>query len=189
MNPSAAISWRIAAGTLPCSSMSWAIGSSFSVAKSRAVRCTSACDSVSARSNAAPDSVVVVVAMGVLLTDVDADEPALGIAGEEVITVEVADHRLRGPRFVERGLHVVDAEPHDERGLPADLRRGLAVVRRMEHHVGVAGLQPARVRIATRARREPDEVTVEARRRGVLRGEREHRSDLGPAHVPYSKKP
>src|SRR5438132_14028924 len=107
MNPSDAISARIAAGTLPCSSMSPAIGRSFSVAKARAVRCTSACDSVSARSNAAPDSVVVVVAMAVLLTDVDADEPALGIAREEVVAVEVADDGLRGARPVERGLHVV----------------------------------------------------------------------------------
>src|SRR5437016_5137127 len=158
MNPSEAISVRIAAGTLPCSSMSCAIGNSFSVANARAVRCTSACDSVRARSNAAPDSVVVVVAMSVLLTDVDADEPSFGIAREEVVAVEVADDDLGGPRPVERGFHVVHAEPHDEAGLRADLRRGLAIVGRVEHDVGVAPLQPARVRIATRAGYQPDEV-------------------------------
>src|SRR5258708_8284621 len=133
MNPSAAISWRIAAGTLPCSSMSCASGSSFWVAKSRGVRCTSACDAVSARSNAAPASVVVVVAMSVLLTDVDADQSALGIAREEIVAVEVTHDGLRGPRLVERGLHVVDAEPHDEPRLPADLPRGLAIARPVEH--------------------------------------------------------
>src|SRR5437868_8895961 len=136
MNPSEASSARIAAGTLPCSSMSPAIGRSFSVANSRAVRCTSSCDSVRARSNAAPDSVVVVVAMAVLLTDVDADEPALGIAREEVVAVEVTDDGLGLPRLVVCGLHVVHAEPHDESDLSADLRRRLAIVRRVEHDVG-----------------------------------------------------
>src|SRR5260221_2713781 len=189
MNLIDAISARIAAGTLPCSSMSCAIGNSFSVAKERAVRCTSACDSVRARSNAAPDSVVVVVAMSVLLTDVDADEPAVGIAREEVVAVEVADDGLGGPRLVVRGLHVVHAEPHDEAGLRADLRRRLAVVRRVEHDVRVAGFEPAGVRIATCAGREADEVAIEARRRGVLLGEREHRADLRSAHDAYSKKP
>src|SRR2546430_15788652 len=120
MNPSEASWARIAAGTLPCSSMSPAIGRSFSVANSRAVRCTSSCDSVRARSNAAPDSVVAVVAMAVLLTDVDADEPALWVGREEVVTVEVADDGLGGPRLVERGLHVVDAEPDPEPDLAAD---------------------------------------------------------------------
>src|SRR5690242_1406015 len=119
--------------------MSPAIGRSLSVANSRAVRCTNSCDSVSARSNAAPDSVVVVVAMAVLLTDVDADEPALWIAREEVVAVEVADDGLGGPRLVERGLHVVHAEPDHESDLPADLRWGLAVVGRVEYDVRVAG--------------------------------------------------
>src|SRR5438128_1726317 len=171
MNPSAAISARIAAGTFPFLSMSCAIGRSFSVAKSRAVRCTSSCDSVRERSNAAPASVVVVVAMSVLLTDVDADEPALGIAREEVVAVEIADDGLRRPGLVVRRFHVVHLEPHDESGLGADLGRRLAIVRRMKDHVGVAGLQPARVGIAAGAGYQPDEVAVEAGGRGVLRRE------------------
>src|SRR5438309_10437722 len=120
MNPSEAISARIAAGTLPCSSMSCAIGNSFSVANARAVRCTSACDSVRARSDAAPDSVVVVVAMSVLLTDVDADEPSFGIAREEVVAVEVTDDGLGRPRLAERGLHVGHADPDHEPDLLTD---------------------------------------------------------------------
>src|SRR5258708_5173899 len=140
MNPRAASSARIAGGTWPCSSMSWAIGSSFSVANSRAVRWTSCCVSVSSRSKAASGSVVVVVA--VLLIRMDADEPPVRIAREEVVALEVPDDGLRGPRPLEGTAHVVHAEPHDEAGLLADLRRRLAVVRRMEHDVRVLGLEP-----------------------------------------------
>src|SRR5438132_10580599 len=140
MNPSAASSFRIGGGTFPCSSMSCAIGRSFSVAKSRAVRRTSSCDSVSVRSNAASDSVLVVVVMAVLLIRVDADVPALGVAREELVALELADDRLRGLRLVERGSHVVDAEPDHEPDLSAHLGRRLAVVGPVEHHVGVLGV-------------------------------------------------
>src|SRR5256885_4521129 len=132
MKPRAPSSFRIAGGTAPFSSMSCAIGRSFSVAKSRAVRCTSDCDSVRVRSKAAPVSVLVVVAMSVLLVHVDADEPAFGIAREEVVTVEVADYGPGRAGLVVRALDVVDAEPHHEGALPADLGRGLAVVGRVE---------------------------------------------------------
>src|SRR5438067_26309 len=148
MNPSAPSSLTIAGGTLPCSSMSCAIGRSFSRAKSRAVRCTSACASVSSRSKAAPASVVVVVAMAVLLIHVDPDIAALRIAREEVVAVEVADDGLRAPRFVVDTFDVVDAEPDHEATLATDLRRRLAILGRVEHDVGVAGLEPARARIA-----------------------------------------
>src|SRR4030081_1234541 len=134
MKPSEASSFRIAGGTVPVSSMSCAIGRSFSVAKAGAVRWTSSCESVRARSNAAPasaGSVLVVVVMAVLLIRVDADVPALGVAGEEVVALEFA----------------ADPEPDHEADLPAHLGRRLAIVRRVEHDVGIAGLQPARVRV------------------------------------------
>src|SRR5437762_10620688 len=121
MNPSVPSSLTIAGGTFPCSSMSCAIGSSLSRAKSRAVRCTSACASVSSRSKAAPASLVVVVAMAVLLIHVDPDVAALRIAREEVVAVEIADHGLRAPRSVVHALDVVDAEPDHEATLAADL--------------------------------------------------------------------
>src|SRR4030081_1757630 len=122
MKPSEASSFRIAGGTVPVSSMSCAIGRSFSVAKAGAVRWTSSCESVRARSNAAPasaGSVLVVVVMAVLLIRVDADVPALGVAREEVVALELADSRLRGLGLVERRPHIVDAEPDDEADLPA----------------------------------------------------------------------
>src|SRR5579859_954679 len=192
MNPSAPSSLTMAAGTLPCSSMSWAIGRSFSRAKSRAVRCTSACASVSARSKVAPVSVLVVVAMAVLLVHVDADVAALGIAGEEVVAEEVADHGLRGARLVVHVSDVVDAEPDDEAGLAAHFGRGLAVIGRVEHDIRVAGGEPARVRVSATPGPQSDDVAVEARRRGVPRGEREdrpHPSARHVAHRAYSKKP
>src|SRR6266542_25874 len=189
MKPSDASSFRIAGGTLPCSSMSCAIGRSFSVAKSRAVRCTSSCDSVSERSNAAADSVLVVVVMPVLLIRVDADEPPLRVAREEVVALEFAHRRLRGLRLVEGAAHVVDAEPDHESGLRAHLGRRLAIVRCVKHEVGVLGLQPARVRVPAGARGQADDVRVERRDRGVLRGEGEHRTDLRAAHFAYPKKP
>src|SRR5437588_10609457 len=114
MNPSVPSSLMMAGGTFPCSSMSCAIGRSFPRAKSRAVRCTSACASVSSRSKAAPLSVLVVVAMAVLLVHVDPYVAPLGIAGEEVVAEEIADHGLRGARGVVGALDVVDPEPDDE---------------------------------------------------------------------------
>src|SRR5947208_484325 len=126
MKPSDASAVRIRGGIFPCASMSCAMGRSCSVAKSRAVRRTSSCESVSARSKAAPalvGSVLVVMAMRVLLVHVDADVPAFGIAREEVVTVEVTDDGPRGSRLVERLLHVVDPEPDHESTLAAHLGR------------------------------------------------------------------
>src|SRR5260370_34388842 len=131
------------------------MGSSFSVANSRAVRWTSCCVSVRSRSKAACGSVVVVVAMAVLLMRMDPDEPPVRIAREEVVALEVPDDGLRGARPLEGTADVVHAEPHDEAGLLADLLRRLTVLRRMEHDVRVLGLEPRRARIPTGAGPEP----------------------------------
>src|SRR6266849_8387079 len=124
-------------GTLPCSSISRACGSTFSRAKSRAVRCASSCSSVSERSK--PVAVSVVVAMAVLLIRVEADVAAVGVAGEEVVAVELADRAARGFGKRIRGRDVVDAEPQHEAALSADVRLGLPVVRIVHDELRVVG--------------------------------------------------
>src|SRR5258706_9751469 len=94
---------------------------------------------------------LVVVAMGMLLVDVDADIPALGVAREEEVAEEVTDDRARLLGPVERAADVVDAEPHNEALLRAHLWWRFAIVGRVEHQVGVLGLEPARSRVARAA--------------------------------------
>src|SRR2546427_7036121 len=129
-------------GTLPCSSISRARGSTFSRAKSRAVRCASSCSSVSARSK--PVAASVVVAMAVLLVRVDADVTAVGVAREEVVAVELADRPPRGLGARVRRCDVVDAEPEHEAALSAHIRLGLAGVGIVHAQLRVLGGGPGR---------------------------------------------
>src|SRR5512135_1212401 len=174
MKPSAPMAERISSGTLFFSSISCAIGSTFSRAKSRAVRCTISCSGVSARSNPVAGSVLVVVAM-VVLQGEDADVPAIRVAREEVVAVEVADDVAGALGTVECRDDVSDAEPHDEAALSADLGRRLAVGRLIQCHLRVLRVEPRLRRVVLAG--EPCDLAVEARDVAALRAERHHRPD------------
>src|SRR5437763_13414671 len=141
MNPRRPISATSSRGTSLCSSISFARGRTLSRAKSRAVRWTSSCSAVSARSKPVVVSVLVVVAMPVLQR-VDADVPAVRIAREEVVAEELRSGGGRGSRPVERGAHVLDAEPDADARLFRDLRRGLTILGVVHDDLGVLGLEP-----------------------------------------------
>src|SRR5258705_6958090 len=143
MKPRRPISAMSSRGIFLFSSISAAFGSTFSRAKSRAVRCTSSCSSLSVRSN--PDvSVVVVVTMRVLQR-VDADVPAVGILRVEKISVELADRGARALRLLVGAAHVGDAEPDDEARLRAHLRRRLLIGGVVDHDLRVRGVEPGGV--------------------------------------------
>src|SRR6267142_3727085 len=121
MKPRRPISAMSSRGIFLFSSISAAFGSTFSRAKSRAVRCTSSCSSLKLRSN--PDvSVVVVVTMGVL-QGVDADVAAVRILRVEEVAMEFTDGGSRALRLLIGTAHVGDAEPDHEARLRADLGR------------------------------------------------------------------
>src|SRR5439155_6523201 len=119
-------------------------------------------------------AVSVVVAMAVLLVRVEADVAAVGIAGEEVIAVELADRPARGLGARVGGRDVVDAEPQHEAALYAHIRLGLAVVGIVHDELRVLGSEPGRVGL--RLRFESGDLGVEADDLRAFRGERHHRA-------------
>src|ERR671934_1000770 len=141
MKPRRPISSMSSRGILFSSSICAAFGSTFSRAKSRAVRCTSSCSSVSERSKPAAVSVVVVVAMP-LLQRVDPDVAAVGVAREEEVAEELRCERIRLARAVERRAHIGHAEPHDEAALSPDLLRRLPIVWIVDDDLRVRGVEP-----------------------------------------------
>src|SRR6266542_2865286 len=182
--PSDAISRISSDGTLPCSSISCARGSTFSRAKSRAVRCASSCSSLSARSNPVVGSVRVTVPT-VLLVGIEAHVTPVGIAREEVIAAELAHDRAGGLRARERGADAVDAEPNDEAALPADFGLGLPVFRLVDDELRVRRVKPGRV--VARLAGQSDDLAVEARDLRVLLAEGEDRSEHGAVLLAHAQ--
>src|SRR5207249_4412038 len=180
MKPRRAISSMSSRGIFFCSSISAALGSTFSRAKSRAVRCTSSCSAVRERSNPAAVSVVVVVAMA-FLQRVDADVTSIGVAREEEVAEEFGCERTGAPRAIESRAHVGYPEPHDEARLPADLLRCLAMVRVVHDDLRVRGVEPHLFAAGLAAK--PDDLAVELRDRLRERTEHHHRADLRPMSV------
>src|SRR6266540_1107601 len=192
--PSDAISRISSDGTLPCSSISCARGSTFSRAKSRAVRCASSCSSLSARSNPVVGSVRVTVSTvlvisvlvpSVLLVGIEAHVTPVGIAREEVIAAELAHDRAGGLRARERGADAVDAEPNDEAALPADFGLGLPVFRLVDDELRVRRVKPGRV--VARLAGQSDDLAVEARDLRVLLAEGEDRSEHGAVLLAHAQ--
>src|SRR6266849_5964719 len=144
MKPSLPISSISSRGTFLCSSISAAFGRTFSRAKSRAVRWTSCCSSLSERSKP-DDSVVVVVAM-VVLQRVDADVPAVRILREEEVAMEFADRAAGALCLVVRRAHIGHAEPDDKAGLHANLGRRFGIAFVVHDDLRVRGVHPGRVR-------------------------------------------
>src|SRR6266571_8156683 len=174
MKPSRPISAMSSRGIFLSSSIAAACGNTFSRAKSRAVRWTSCCSSLSVRSN--PDVSVVVVVTMVVLQRVDADVPAVRILREEEVAMELTDGAARARRLVVRGAHIGDPEPHHESRRRPDLLRRLAVVALVHHDLRVRGLEPCGIRAGIA--READDLAVEALGLRALRAEQHHRADL-----------
>src|SRR4029078_5900446 len=150
MNPSAPISAMSSGGIFLFSSISAALGRTLSRANSRAVFCASSCSSVSETSNPAslrawapPPPVLVLVVMLMVIRCVDADEPAVRIASEEVIPVEVADDAACALCPIVRCSHVEDPDTHDEAGLRPDLLRRLGRARLVHDDLRVRRIEPA----------------------------------------------
>src|SRR6267142_2112512 len=174
MKPRRPISAMSSRGIFLFSSIPAAFGSTFSRAKSRAVRCTSSCSSLRVRSN--PDvSVVVVVTMGVLQR-VDADVAAVRILRVEEVAVELADGGTHPLRLLVSAAHVGGTEPDHEAGLRAHLRRRLLIGGVVDHDLRVRGVEPDGVTPIFTG--EAKDVLIELRRSGALPAEHHHRPDL-----------
>src|SRR5258706_211778 len=181
MKPRRPISAMSSRGIFLCSSIWAACGSTFSRAKSRAVRWTSSCSSLRVRSN--PDvSVVVVVTMGVL-QGVDADVPAVRVLRVEEVAMELTDRGARALRLLVGAAHVGDAEPDHEARLRAHLRRRLLIGGVVDHDLRVRGVEPDRVTAIFTG--EAKDVLVELRRGRALPAEHHHRPDLRPMLVTH----
>src|SRR5206468_8802287 len=134
----------------------------------------------------APFSVLVVVAM-VVLQRVDADEPAVRIAREEEVAVEVADHEALVARALVRRADVHDAEPHDDADLRSDLLGRLPVGRIVDDDLRVRCVEPSRV--IARVAGQAHDLAIEALDLAPARAEQHHRTDLRPVLTAHAVAP
>src|SRR5258705_3086862 len=177
MKPSDPISASSSFGTLPCSSISRARGSTFSRAKSRAVRWTSSCSSLRVRSKPVTVSVVVAMSVPMLLIRVEADVAPVGVASVEVVALERSDRAAGFLRARKGAGDVIAPEPDDEAALCAYLGLGLTIVRVVDDDLRVFRLESGLA--ALEVRLEPGDLGVESNDFRAPRSECHHRADAG----------